>query len=91
MTSVDFVPLRKIRVVDKGTKKIDYPFKKSEWSGAGFKEAEIERLKLAGDLMIMSGKGTKKVRMSELKHIPYVLPRGYYISTNKGTSRRKID
>ena len=54
-------------------------------------QEEEKRLKLAGDLMIMSAKGTKKIRLSDLNRAKPTLPKGMSISTHKGTSTRKLD
>ena len=79
------------RVVNKGTKIIQEPFKKTSWAGPEFRQAEIDRLNLAGDMMIMSAKGTKMIRLSEMEQPKLVLPKGHYITTGKGTGRIKLD
>ncbi len=73
------------RSINKGTKFIDEPIKPSYWTGKEFKEKEIERLRLAGDLMIISGKGTQKIRLSEMQQTTTPETKGRYISTGKGT------
>ncbi len=92
MTGIDFADTIVVRrVINKGTTIIEEPLKKSGWNGADFQKTEADRLKLAGDLMIMSAKGTKRIRLSEMKQPKTVLPRGYYITTGKGTGRMKIE
>jgi len=92
MTGIDYADTIVVRrVINKGTTVIEEPLKKSGLHGADFEKTEANRLKLAGDLMIMSAKGTKRIRLSEMQQPKTVLPRGYYISTGKGTGRMRID
>ena len=79
------------RSVNKGTRIIEEPLGKSTFYDKEFDENEEKRLKLAGDLMIMSAKGTKKIRLSDLDRTKPTLPKGMSISTSKGTSTRKLD
>jgi hypothetical protein len=48
-----------------------------------------DRLKLAGDLWIMSAKGISKIKLSEL-HKEKTDLKGHYISTGRGTNRVKL-
>jgi len=60
------------------------------WNGESFVKEELERLELAGDLMIMTAKGTKSVKMSEM---PKARPKREFhgrIVINKGTSSKEI-
>jgi hypothetical protein len=77
--------------VERGTASEDKPVLPAEFMGKQTTKANDARLKLSGDLMIMSAKGTKKIRLSELEKptLPADL-KGYYITTGKGTGRIKI-
>lgn len=86
---IDTVVVR--RSANKGTTVIEEPLKPQNWVGEAFQKREEERLKLAGDLMIMSAKGTKKIRLSELEKPKSLLPKGYYISTRRGTGKIRIE
>lgn len=79
------------RTVDKGTRIIEEPLKKQNWTGEEFFDYEQKRLALAGDLMVMSAKGTKSIRLSTLNHKKPVLPKGFTISVEKGTGTRKLE
>lgn len=79
------------RTIHKGTKVVEEPLGESTFFDAGFDKQEDKRLKLAGDLMIMSAKGTKKIRLSEMDRTKPTLPKGMNISTEKGTATRKLD
>ena len=79
------------RVVNKGTKVIKEtkPVMPKNFQEE-MQEQQLARLKLAGDMMIMSAKGTKKIRLSDLEKTKPVLPKGHYIVTGKGTGRIKL-
>ena len=92
MVGINFIDTIVVRrSTNKGTTVIEEPLKPQNWTGEAFQKQEEERLKLAGDLMIMSAKGTKKIRLSELAKPKSLLPKGYYISTGRGTGRTKIE
>ena len=78
------------RTVNKGTNTIKEPLKKQNWTGEEFYNYEEKRLNLAGDLMLMSAKGTKSTRLSALERKKPTFPKGYTISTGKGTGLRRI-
>ena len=78
------------RVANKGTKIIEEPVKPSIWTGKEFKQQETARLKLAGDLMLMSAKGTKRIRLSDMEETSTPDPTGHYITTGKGTGRIRV-
>lgn len=78
------------RTINKGTNTIEEPLRKQNWAGEEFYDYEEKRLNLAGDLMIMSAKGTKSTRLSTLQRKKPTLPKGSIISTGKGTGLRRI-
>ena len=88
VTDPKFIVAR--RTINKGTEITDAPVEKTPWTGKEFRKHEVERLKLAGDLMIVSGKGTSKIRLSDMREPKDCMPKQFYITTNKGTSRKKI-
>lgn len=76
---------------ERGTATEDKPILPAEFIGENTTKINDQRLELAGDLMIMSAKGTKKIKLSELEKP--TLPadfKGHYITTGKGTTRVKI-
>ena len=78
------------RTTNKGTKVVDEPVLPANWAGKEFKTKEDERLKLAGDLMIMSAKGTKMIRLSDMQKTKVPETKGHYIVTGKGTGRIRL-
>ena len=77
--------------LERGTSSEEKPVLPAEFMGKQTAQVNEDRLKLAGDLMIMSAKGTKKIKLSELEKptLPADL-KGYYITTGKGTARVKL-
>ena len=91
MSGIDFVDTIVVRrSVEKGTRIISEPMKQPEWSGKSFKKSETKRLELAGDLWIMSGKGTTKIKLSEMSKAKTPDPKGHYIVTGRGTGKMKL-
>jgi hypothetical protein len=62
---IDTVVVR--RVLERGTATIDEPVLPAEFMGKQNKQQSENRMKLAGDLWIMSGKGTSKIKLSEMR------------------------
>lgn len=79
-----------VRSTNKGTSTISGPASPSEFMGPQNEKNGIERLKLAGDLAIMSAKGTAKIKLSEMKEPKKIDLKGHYITTGKGTGKIKI-
>ena len=68
--------------LERGTASENKPVLPAEFMGKETTKGNDSRLKLAGDLMIMSAKGTKKIRLSDLEKP--TLPadfKGHYITT----------
>ncbi|MGV7226918.1 MAG: hypothetical protein ACQ9CV_08380 [Nitrosopumilus sp.] len=85
---IDTIVVR--RSLNKGTSSTYEPTSPSEFMGTQNKQNTDDRMKLAGDLWIMSGKGTTKIRLSDMRKPKSVDIKGHYISTGKGTGRVKI-
>ncbi len=76
--------------LERGTAFTDQPVLPAELMGKETSRANEDRLKLAGDLWIMSAKGTSKIKLSEMQKEKTVDLKGHYITTGKGTSRVKL-
>lgn len=86
---IDTIVVRHTR--ERGTASEDKPVLPAEFMGKQTSKINEDRLKLSGDLMILSAKGTKKIRLSEMEKP--TLPadfKGHYITTGKGTGRIKL-
>jgi hypothetical protein len=91
MTGINFADTIIVRQsIQKGTSSIEKPVLPSEFMGKETSKYNEDRLKLAGDLCIMSSKGTSKIKLSELQKEKTVNLKGHYITTGRGTSRVKL-
>ncbi|QLH02670.1 hypothetical protein C5F47_03390 [Nitrosopumilus cobalaminigenes] len=91
MATTHIEPTSVRRSVGKGTDVLIGPTPDPlSWNGESFKTEELERLELAGDLMVLSVKGTKSFKMSDAPKARK--PKEYhgYIVINKGTKAVKI-
>ena len=85
---IDTIVVRKS--LNKGTSSTSEPASPAELLGEQNDQKTADRMKLAGDLWIMSGKGTTKIKLSEMEKTKSADIKGHYISTGKGTGRIKI-
>jgi len=76
--------------LERGTAFTDQPVLPAEFMGKETSRTNEDRLKLAGDLWIMSAKGTSKIKLSEMQKEKTVDLKGHYITTGKGTSSVKL-
>ncbi len=76
--------------LERGTAFTDQPVLPAEFMGKKTSKGNEDRLKLAGDLWIMSAKGTSKIKLSEMHKEKTVDLKGHYISTGRGTNRVKL-
>ncbi|MBA4453692.1 MAG: hypothetical protein ACO2Y5_06565 [Nitrosopumilaceae archaeon] len=86
---IDTIVVRHTR--ERGTASEEKPVLPAEFMGKQTSKINADRLKLSGDLMILSAKGTKKIKLSEMEKptLPADL-KGHYITTGKGTGRLKL-
>ena len=76
------------RVAEKGTKIVEEKLPTQNWAGSSFKEYEKKMRVLAGNRGLASGKGTKLVRLTQLKETAIPDTSGHMISSGRGTSIR---
>jgi len=74
----------------RGTKRFK-PKRDMTFSGEKFKKMQEEKKKALGDRYITMGRGTKKVKISDIKDTKIASAKGRYISMGRGTGRRKIE
>lgn len=88
---IDFTDTIVVRTnINKGTSIIERPVLHSEFMGDQNAKKIEERLKLAGDMWIMSAKGTSKIKLSEMLSPKKTDVKGHYVSTGRGTARAQI-
>ena len=85
---VDTIVVR--QTSNKGTSSEESPIKPVDFMGEENKKMNIDRLKLAGGMWIMSAKGTSKIHLSEMRETKPIDIKGHYISVGKGTGRIKV-
>ncbi len=91
MTGINFIDTIVVRQnLERGTASTDKPVLPVDFMGKETSKTNEDRLKLAGDLWIMSAKGTSKIKLSEMQKEKTVDLKGHYISTGRGTSRAKL-
>ena len=91
MTRINFQDTTIVkRRINRGTKVIERPLETPNWQGKEFKKHEENRLHLAGDLMLMSAKGTSMIKLSKMKKSKVVDTKGRYITTGRGTGRVRL-
>ncbi len=91
MTGINFIDTIVVRqTLERGTASVDKPVLPVDFMGKETSKTNEDRLKLAGDLWIMSAKGTSKIKLSEMQKEKTVDLKGHYISTGRGTSRVKL-
>ena len=91
MSGINFIDTIVVRrSLNKGTSSTSESTSPAEFMGGQNKEKTEDRMKLAGDLWIMSGKGTTKIKLSDMEKSKTVDIKGHYISTGKGTGRIRL-
>jgi len=91
MTGINFADTIVVRQnLERGTASTETPVLPVEFMGKDTKKKNEDRLKLAGDLWIMSAKGTSKIRLSDMHKGKKVDLKGHYITTGRGTSRVRL-
>ena len=91
MTGINFADTIVVRqTLERGTAFVDKPVLPAAFMGKETSKTNEDRLKLAGDLWIMSAKGTSKIKLSEMQKEKTVEIKGHYITTGRGTNRVKL-
>jgi len=91
MTGINFADTIVVRqTLERGTAFVDKPVLPADFMGKETSKTNEDRLKLAGDLWIMSAKGTSKIKLSEMQKEKTAEIKGHYITTGRGTNRVKL-
>lgn len=91
MTGINFADTIVVRqTLERGTASVDKPVLPVDFMGKETSKTNEDRLRLAGDLWIMSAKGTSKIKLSEMHKEKTADVKGHYISSGRGTSRVKL-
>ncbi len=76
------------RSVEKGTRIIEEKVHPLTWAGQEFKDLEHKRLEKAGNIKLVSGKGTKTFFMSSMADTQIPSLSGLALVTGRGTGVR---
>ncbi len=82
-----------VRVGGRGTSRRVTDKESDNWSGEAYRDLQKARKDAAKDIYITMGRGTKKVKFSDIaetKGTTAGTSKGHWIRTNRGTSRRWV-
>ena len=82
-----------VRVGGRGTSRRLTDKEADNWSGEEYRKLQKERKEASKDIYITMGRGTKKVKFSDIaetKGTSAGTSKGHWIRTNRGTSRRWV-
>ena len=80
-----------VRVGGRGTSRRVADKEKDDWTGDAYKDVQSKRKAAAGDRYISMGRGTKKVKFSDIAETSgRPSGKGMWISGGRGTKRRRL-
>ncbi|MFN3654966.1 MAG: hypothetical protein ACK4TO_06530 [Candidatus Nitrosotenuis sp.] len=79
-----------IRVGGRGTTRRVSEKERDNWTGSAFREHQEAQKKAASDKYITMGRGTAKIKFGDIASTPATSTKGMWISSSRGTKRRKI-
>ncbi|MBI5698408.1 MAG: hypothetical protein HZC29_08025 [Thaumarchaeota archaeon] len=80
-----------IRVGGRGTSRRIAEKEEDNWSGSPFKKYSEQQKEAAKDRFITMGRGTAKIKFSDVVSTTPKSSKGMWIGTGRGTGRRKLD
>jgi hypothetical protein len=81
-----------VRVGGRGTSRRVAEKEEDNWTGAAYKDLQKQRKEAAGDRYITMGRGTKKVKFSDIAETSgRPSGKGFWVRTGRGTGKRKIE
>lgn len=80
-----------VKVGGRGTSRRTVDADKENWAGEGFKEYQRKKKEAAGNEYVSVGRGTRKVKLSDIKETKQADTKGRYVSMGRGTGRRKLE
>jgi hypothetical protein len=79
-----------IRVGGRGTTRRISEKEKDNWTGAAFREHQEAQKQASKDKYITMGRGTAKIRFGDIASTPTTPTKGMWVSSGRGTGRRKL-
>ena len=81
-----------VRVGGRGTSRRVSDKEADNWTGDSYKEIQKKRKEAAKDVYISMGRGTKKIKLGDIADTTgRPTGKGRYVSTGRGTGRRKVN
>ncbi len=81
-----------VRVGGRGTSRRVAEKGDDNWTGDAYKDVQAKRKAAAGDRYVSMGRGTKKVKFSDIAETSgRPTGKGMWISGGRGTKRRKLE
>jgi hypothetical protein len=79
-----------IRIGGRGTSKRVAEKEEDNWAGAPFQKFSKEKKEAAKDKYITTGRGTTKIKFGDIQETTKTSTKGLWVSSGRGTGRRKI-
>ena len=79
-----------VRVGGRGTKRRIEEKKDDNWQGGAFKKLQEKRKEASKDAYITVGRGTGKIKFGDIKSTSTPDTKGMWVSSGRGTKRRKL-
>lgn len=80
-----------VKVGGRGTSRRTVDVDKENWAGDSFKEYQRKQKEAAGNEYVSMDRGTRKVKLSDIKETKKADTKGRYVSMGRGTGRRKLE
>jgi len=80
-----------VRVGGRGTKRRISEKESDNWTGSAYRDVQKKRKEAAKDVYITMGRGTKKIKLGDIAETSgRPTGKGRWVSTGRGTGRRKV-
>lgn len=79
------------KVSGRGTSRKNVKNSKSTWAGERYKEYQKKQKEIANDAYVTVGRGTKNIKLADIKDTKTTSTKGHYVSVGRGTGRRKLN
>ena len=80
-----------VRVGSRGTSRRVVEKQADDWTGTAYRDLQKKRKEAAGDRYVSMGRGTSRIKFSDIAETSgRTSGKGMWVSTGRGTGRRKI-
>ena len=74
----------------RGTRIIEVDDNATKWAGKEFKQSQEKRKEASKDKYVSVGRGTGKIKFSDIQSTPIKPTKGMWVSSGRGTGKRKL-